>query len=240
MNKVVFLPGWGMEESVWNPLLQNFPFSVHCSFVHWRGIERLEEFEERVTATLAHEEQAVLVGWSLGSLPAIEAAFQDPGKISHLILIGGTARFTTEEFYPHGWKAIFIDRMKRNLQKNREITLEKFYESMFSCEDEYRRFQNEVASGFQGDTTSSLLVGLDYLLQQDVREYASKLKMPVLLLHGEEDKVCPAAAAKFIKQENPNVRVCLLPDAGHAPHITKAAECAAEIMRFLEVEPYDQ
>ncbi|PDY48979.1 alpha/beta fold hydrolase [Bacillus pseudomycoides] len=234
--ELIFIPGWGMEKQVWDPLLPYFQeYSVW--HVEWRGVKELSEFAERV-AEAAREQDVILIGWSLGALAALQAC--DRVRVKGLILIGGTAKFTVDENYESGWKLPFVERMKRSLVKRKDDTLERFYKSMFTKQEikDSEQFE-DIAERFQGDSIESLQLGLDYLIEMDMRSQLKYVKMPVLLLHGEQDAICPLSAARYI-QENTNGALKVINGAGHALCVTDSEYCANEIIQFVEVIQNDQ
>lgn len=238
-SRIILISGWGMGEQVWDlflPYLQGVPVSI----VHWRNVENDEDFKRRIVEE-ARDEEVILVGWSLGALAAINVyhSIQTKG----IVLLGGTAKFIIDREYKHGWKSVFVERMKRNLLKQQEIILKKFYASMFSIAEqeagESHAFQR-IADQFQNDSPQSLQCGLQYLIESDVRKQLGKIEAPLLLLHGEEDAICPLSAAQYI-QEKTNAQLRVIKQAGHALCFTHPKQCAEEILSFIkESESNDQ
>lgn len=65
-------------------------------------------------------------------------------------------------------------------------------------------------------------------------ETAKQIKVPVLLVHGRYDMVCPASSALLLKEAIPHAKLFLIPNAGHAtlePGIQKALK--RQIARLL-------
>ncbi|WP_155837475.1 alpha/beta fold hydrolase [Aneurinibacillus terranovensis] len=130
---LVMLPGWRMEKAAFQPLIEPLSEVFQLLFVEWRGVKAPSDFKERVIKKIISVGEPVfLLGWSLGSLAALEIASTYPKSIKGLILIGGTSRFTSGEQYPFGWHPRILERMKKQMQQNKEKTLTVFYEAMFS------------------------------------------------------------------------------------------------------------
>lgn len=229
---IMLIPGWGMEEPVWEavlPYLHDFPVHV----VHWRNSEDGHELQRRIIEG-AQGKEVILVGWSLGALAALQVhhLLQTKG----IVLLGGTAKFTTDSDYVYGWKNSFVERMNRNLLKQKSDTLKRFYVSMFS-KAEQENGQDiaflKIAEQFQGDSIHSLQCGLHYLIETDVREQLLQIDVPVLLLHGKDDVICPLSAAEYI-QEKINASLIIIEEAGHALCFTQAKRCAKEIIQFVK------
>jgi pimeloyl-ACP methyl ester carboxylesterase len=60
-----------------------------------------------------------------------------------------------------------------------------------------------------------------------------RLKMPVLLVWGDQDKVIPVAQAQSWKEKIPHAEVMIVPGAGHIVHLDKP-ETVQAIARFLK------
>jgi pimeloyl-[acyl-carrier protein] methyl ester esterase len=236
---IVLIPGWGMEEQIWEsffPYLHEFPIHI----VHWRNVEDQKDFMRRIIE-VAKDKEVILVGWSLGALAALQVynLLQTKG----IVLLGGTAKFTIDFDYVHGWKGSFVERMKRNLLKQKDVTLKRFYVNMFSkTEQEIGEEQAffKIAEEFQGDSIYSLQCGLDYLIETDVREQLQQIDVPLLLLHGKADAICPPSAAQYIREKT-NASLTIIEEAGHALCFTHPERCAKEILQFVRgIQQNDQ
>ena len=120
--------------------------------------------------------------------------------------------------------------------------LHEFYKVQFSEIEKvrgfYDKFMGEIIPDFQGDSTDSLALGLDYLLAMDMRPFISLIKAPILLLHGEDDPVCPLSASEYIYRQRPDkTHLKVVNQAGHIPFYTQPEICCEEISAFLEGLP---
>ncbi|MDM5195132.1 alpha/beta hydrolase [Bacillus hominis] len=234
--KIIFIPGWGMEEGVWTLVLPYFKgYPVQC--IDWRNVKEKSEFVGRII-DVARDENVILVGWSLGALATIQAYKKIKAK--GIVLIGGTAKFTNTSDYTSGWNSLHVERLKKNLARKKEDTLQRFYENMFTKNElkENTSFK-EIALNFKGDSIQSLQLGLDYLIETDMRNELTDIKVPLLLLHGEQDVICPLSAAHNMT-ENTNATLKVVSGAGHALCVTNFEYCANEIIQFVEGIRHDQ
>lgn len=241
----IVLPGWGMEASIWSPLCQPLSNKVKLSFIDWRGVESPEEIKARVMDRIMSEPEqtCILMGWSLGAMAALDAAAACPDRVKGMILFGATSRFVTLEDgnndYQIGWDARVLRRMKRRLELEKETALSDFYQMMFSSAERKEgwseRFLHVSDSHFKGDSTASLLHGLDYLIHGDLRGRLPYIKAPMLLIHGEEDVVCPPAASAYIAEQTGGLsKVIAMPGVGHVPFFTKSDECLTAVIEFMQ------
>jgi pimeloyl-ACP methyl ester carboxylesterase len=60
------------------------------------------------------------------------------------------------------------------------------------------------------------------------------LSCPVLLLHGDRDRLVPAAAARAAARAHPSWHVVVLPDVGHVPQLEAPHACADAICGWLD------
>ncbi|MCF6094286.1 alpha/beta hydrolase [Microaerobacter geothermalis] len=250
MNKpqIIMLPGWGMEASVWGLFQDKLSKYFDLSFIEWRGVSSLTCFRERVIQQIETKIEAenksslILLGWSLGSLVAFEIATRYPSIINRLIILGGTSRFIKDESeqYHVGWHRRMVERMKFQLQRDKQKCLSAFYQSMFSSGEQERgdheRFLRIVKEKFCGDDTTSLLVGLDYLIQIDLRDKLKLIQAPLLLIHGEDDRICPVSAVQHISGVVKGSEIKILSGVGHVPFFTSVDECFVTIREFVEKE----
>ena len=65
------------------------------------------------------------------------------------------------------------------------------------------------------------------------RALAGALNLPVLVIHGEHDRLVPAAAARRAAAAHPGWATALLPDVGHTPQLEAPGEVVAAITRWL-------
>ncbi|WP_148358946.1 alpha/beta fold hydrolase [Peribacillus simplex] len=239
---LVMLPGWGMEKDAFQPLIKPLSEVFHLSFIEWKDMKTLNDFEERVIETIASIDGPVyILSWSLGTIVSLELSSSYREKVKGFILFGATSRFTTGENYSFGWDPRMVERMKKQLQHNKEKTLISFYEAMFSeAEKEegfYHQFITTIQREFHGDDVFSLLIGLDYLIQKDARAGLDRIEAPFILIHGREDKICPLEASSFIKENlGGKAEVHIIEGAGHIPFFTKPQECMEHIKTFIQKE----
>ncbi len=65
------------------------------------------------------------------------------------------------------------------------------------------------------------------------RRRVRSVTCPVLLLHGERDRLVPASAARRAGHDHPSWSVVILPGVGHVPQLEAPQECAAAITEWL-------
>jgi len=228
---ILCLPGWGMERYVWEPIMKELQEVGPVYHIEWQHMKHTKQFKQQAQALIQqHENYSFTVfGWSLGALVALELALEQleqPSQINQLILIGATPCFLSQrsEGYLAGWPKRVVERMKGQLEANKKEVLKQFYAAMFSVREKeqgyHSQFEAFVDKHFQGDTILSLQEGLNYLIEVDLRTSLSDIALPVTLIQGEKDTICPPEAAQYMADKLPNVSLHILEGAGHMPFFT--------------------
>jgi pimeloyl-[acyl-carrier protein] methyl ester esterase len=80
---------------------------------------------------------------------------------------------------------------------------------------------------------TSLVLALETLGAIDLRSTLSSVKSDTLIVHGSEDMITPVGAAHFLKENMPNASLNVIPNAGHAPHLSMPDEFNRAIGNFF-------
>jgi pimeloyl-ACP methyl ester carboxylesterase len=79
----------------------------------------------------------------------------------------------------------------------------------------------------------SVLATAGYVSGRAYRRGIRSITCPVLLLHGERDRLVPVGAARAAARANPSWSLVVLPDVGHVPQLEAARDSAAAISEWL-------
>ena len=188
--------------------------------------------------------EAVLVGWSLGSQVAIKAFPELRARLAGVVLLGATARFTAAESYPHGLSASDLRGMGLRLKRDYERTMGDFFRSMFAhgelTPDEEGRIAREVIMVGRLPEPAVAQAGLAILETTDLREELDGIDLPVLLIHGAADAICPLGAGRYLEERFPCARLVEFAGVGHAPCLSRPDQCNALIREFLRKDVHDR
>ncbi len=237
---LIMLPGWGMGSFVWSSFAELLKRDYELVFVEWSNINSLDEFKKIVMQIIEDKniESFSLIGWSLGSLVAQEIAHIYSSNVDYLILISATSKFVREnkEKYDIGWDRKIVERMIIQLNRCPEETKLSFYNKLFSKKEKQSGdniiFLDRVSNYSKEQSIRSLSLGLDYLINTDLRKELNVIDIPLLLIHGENDTICPLKAAKYIKNKTNNTKLEVIKDAGHIPFFTNYQKCYDIITNF--------
>jgi pimeloyl-ACP methyl ester carboxylesterase len=88
-----------------------------------------------------------------------------------------------------------------------------------------------IAARYRESTTVARLLW-EHPIDSRLPRYAHRLKMPTLILWGDEDKIIPVQQAQLWRNHIPNAEVMIVKGAGHLVHLEKP-EVLPAIARFL-------
>jgi pimeloyl-ACP methyl ester carboxylesterase len=66
------------------------------------------------------------------------------------------------------------------------------------------------------------------------RHGVTELRCPVLLVHGDRDRLVPVSAARSAARTHPSWSLVVLPGVGHVPQLEAPRECADAILSWLD------
>jgi pimeloyl-[acyl-carrier protein] methyl ester esterase len=238
---LVLLHGWGLSARVWSGLTAALPPGqvVHALDLPGHGsAERaydasLRGWADRLLDAMPHD--AVLCGWSLGGLIALELALRHPERFSRLILFGASPCFVAHG--SHGLPRATVQAFIDGFAAEPAATLRRFI-ALQTLGDARRRAVgaalSAAVSDFAGERHRALADGLELLARSDLRPRLAALRLPATLVHGAADALMPATGARWLARQWPQAHLTLFDDCGHAPFLSRPVECAALIMRDIK------
>lgn len=216
MKDLVLIPGWGFDARVWQPLVELLGKDFH---IH--------------SATDDLPADAIVCGWSLGAITALQWSLAQPERIARLVLIGATPRFVQAPDWPHAQPAALLEEFATAVAANPHTALRRFAALLNQGDDQARRLTRELAALIdENQSPATLAAGLATLRDTDLRKDLSQIQQPVLLLHGANDALMPLAAAEWLAQHLPDARLEVFPGTAHAPFLAQPESCADLLRRF--------
>jgi len=192
--------------------------------------------------TQALPEGCVLCGWSLGGLLAMQTAALAPQRFKALVLVGSTARFTQANDWPHAQPAGLLAMFSAALARNPADVLQRFVSLLNQGDTQARaisRAMNQQLLASPLPDTPTLLAGLDWLRDVDLRPQLTRISTPTLLIHGEHDPLMPLPAVQWLAQQLPKAQLEVIAGAAHAPFLTDPDAFARHIGEFCHAPAFD-
>jgi len=238
------LHGWALNSRVWDSVIDELRsrWTVTTIDLPGHGKSALPASGgytlEALTDVIAPEIEpdAMIIGWSLGGMLAMNLALHHPPLVSKLIMVASSPQFARSADWPHAVDAEIIDGFAANLCKDYRQTILRFL-AIQAMGSEHAR---EAIRGLREKVFLSgephilaLQGGLDILLSTNLRPLLDRLSCDVQFLLGEKDtlvpQLCGAASTALI----PGSRCDIIAGAAHAPFVTHAKQFIQLVDGFL-------
>jgi len=126
--------------------------------------------------------------------------------------------------------------MARNLKRQFAATLAEFFALTFAGEriaaDRLREIRNFAVRASSLPDQEAAFELLEMLAEQDQRGILAGIRIPVMVLHGELDRISPVGAGQAMADMLPRGEFVPFADVGHAPFLSKPHAVAARLLEF--------
>jgi pimeloyl-[acyl-carrier protein] methyl ester esterase len=240
---LVCLHGWGMNLRVFDLLRDALAGERETMAVDLVGHGRSPwvpgraAFDAQVEDVLTVlPDRCVLLGWSFGAKLAMELAAREPARIAALVLVSATPKFAQSPDWPHGLDAPAMQAFRAVLEQDWQQTLSDFVWLQLRGSrhaDEAQRVMEAALAEQGAPQPAALRNGLDLLSALDLRTRMPDIAQPTLLVSGQNDRVTPPGAARWMAAALQQARTVEVPRAGHASFVSHHVEVAAAVREFL-------
>lgn len=239
-DRLIFISGWATDASCWDSVISEIDGPVSCRHVKWWECLNAAGDENALLRALESEDGGViLVGWSLGTLIALEGALLCPMRVKELVLVSGTARMTSEGSYP-GTDSRVLRAMRTRFSRASHSVLEEFARR---CIGEFNassiqagKYVKEFVDGAVRLNVEHLAAGLRYLQKKDLRNMLPEIKTPAYLLHGNCDSIIPVECARYLEKKLPEARLKEVSGGPHALPFTSPERVAGLIKKLIDAD----
>lgn len=172
--------------------------------------------------------KVMLIGSSLGGWIALEMCVRCLERIERLTLID-----------PVGIK--FGDREEREIADiyalpGEELIRRTFFDPERAAPD-YGELADDELTAIARDRAATALYGWrPYMHNPGLRQWLHRVRIPALVLWGENDGIVPRDYGEKLSRSLPNARFELIGAAAHYPQLERRDEVAAAIERFASAE----
>ena len=170
-----------------------------------RGEDRISSYAEWVRLSserLFPKRPFVLVGHSMGGAIVLELAINPPDGLKGIVLVGSGAKLAVT-------RAIF-----QMLSENPEAFFETIGQYAFSSAASPAMRERFVLMTRQ---CAPPIIFNDFKACDhfDIRSRLPEIRLPTLVLCGEEDQLTPVKHSRYLNENMRNSRLVLIPQAGH-------------------------
>ncbi|MHA1974214.1 MAG: alpha/beta fold hydrolase [Candidatus Hodarchaeales archaeon] len=166
-------------------------------------------------------DKIVLIGHSMGGAVAQRIVIDKMIDVESLILIGTGAKLNVAP--------IFFEMLENNFDEVMGL-MGKFAYDVEASSNVIAR--NETIIRENGKEV--LVEDFKACQAFDVRNELSKIKIPTLILVGENDKMTPVKYSKYLNEKIANSRIKIIPNSGHYVFQEQIEETNDSILVFLE------
>ena len=244
---LVLLHGWALHGGMWGPWLDGLAGHARLHVVDLPGHGHsgwpvaAHDLAGLARAVFPHvPRDAIVLGWSLGGMLALELGRRHPRHLRALILMATTPKFLAGPDWKHGLQPAVLDEFTHGLAQDYRRTVQNFL-ALQTRGDEHaletlRMLRGKLASHGEPDPRA-LAAGLDVLRSADLRDALPRLAVPTLVIAGEHDRLTPPGAGRELAAQLPMARFRLVARSGHAPFLSHPDEVLAEVLGFLARHP---
>ena len=205
------------------------PFGAYNYDVHALDIKRiLDKLDIK---------DAMLVGFSMGGAIAVRfvAAYNET-QVSKLALAGAAVPIWTQrEDFPYNLPQKAVDDLIKLNYKDRPKLLSDFAKIFSATEtslnDGIGNWLNGIGLSASSHATAECLVALR---DTDLRPDLEKIKIPTLILHGKNDKICSFDLAEQMKAGISDSKLVAFEKSGHSLFLEETKKFNSELIKFAE------
>ena len=169
-----------------------------------------------------YKEPVVLCGNSLGGHVALRLALASPGLVKGLVLSGASGLYEhTVDALPVRPDRKFVRDHMGRVFKNPKFVTEEAIEDIYQNLNDKSRVLNLIHAARSAKKDNLL-------------KYLKEIKIPTLLLWGEDDEITTMQVAKTFHEHLSRSTLITKPHCGHAPMIEYPEWFADEVKRFLD------
>ncbi len=237
---IVFIHGFPFDHNMWNNQTEELSKEYYCITYDISGLGEspvgdgqftMEMFVDDLMEIIRelNLEMPVICGLSMGGYIALRAVERFEEKFRALILCDTKSAADTND--------VKIKRAE-GIKKINEMGVEKFVNDFvpncFAEESLSKSFYKETLKG----SLKSSPIGVKGCLlamagRTDTTEYLSKVKIPVLVICGEKDKLSPSPRMKEMADAISDSQFQIIPKAGHLSPLENPEAANKVIKDFL-------
>lgn len=240
MINLVLIHGWGCDSRTWQPLLESLQSFASLTLIDLPGFGEsapLPEFSldavlNHIALQLPHN--AVVIGWSLGGMLAVQLAARFPERIRAVITLAANVKFVAAADYPTAMPRVINRQFNQGFAQDPQATLKLFCGLLAQGDADERSLLRQLRRNDTGAMTDNWLQALQLLTALDNRAAFAQLLQPGLHLLADNDALVPVAAAELMQQINPRQEIKIFENTAHALHWSKPQVMVEAVARFLK------
>ena len=240
---VVFVHGFPFNHAMWEPQMLTLPNEYRAIAYDVRGhgesdvadgIYSIEFFVDDLIALLDHLvlKQVVLCGLSMGGYIALRAIERHPDRFKGLVLCD-----TRSEADPTEAKVKRSASIKAVKTNGVKAFAEGFVKAVFAPQtfEKNPAAVEKIKSAIVGNSPLGICGTLLALASRtDTSASLPNIKVPTLILVGEQDAITPVAASQAMNEKIQGSELHVIPNAAHMSNLENTEAFNAALLKFLK------
>jgi sigma-B regulation protein RsbQ len=244
---IMFAHGFGCDQTMWEPVAQNFESDFRVVLFDYVGHGRSDlgaYSRERYSSLEAYADDvveigravdltnAVFVGHSVSAMIGALASIRAPEMFSELVMVGPSPRYIDDEGYRGGFSNEQIEELLDFLSDNHLGWSAAMAPAIMGnperpelstrLENSFCRTDPEIARDFARATFLS-----------DNRADLPSITARTLILQCSDDIIAPREVGDYVHASVANSKFRLLDATGHCPNLSAPEEVTAAIREFV-------
>ncbi|ONG56878.1 alpha/beta hydrolase [Pseudoroseomonas deserti] len=180
-------------------------------------------------------EDCIYIGHSVSGMIGAAAAAVRPEPFRQLVMIGASPRYLNDGDYQGGFDQQDLDGLHAGMAANFQAWGAGFAPAVVGVPD--RAAVDEFCRTLFLMRPDVALSISRTIFQSDMREVASRLESPTLLLQTRQDLAVPMAVAQWLQRHIDGAELAVVEAEGHLPHMTAPAAVIDILAARLAVLP---
>jgi non-heme chloroperoxidase len=243
---ILFIPGYSATVDTWNYAVLDLHDRYRCVCIDLRGHglsdkpysaytydEMCGDVHAFLEALDLHD--VTLVGWSMGAGVGLKyvTSFNDQKRVTRFVMVGpATPRFKQTVTEPYGMDETTAAASLEGIPRGFPETMAAFSGANF------HRTDMEATKNWFLSTWLTLPAYAAYqyfktLIEEDLRDRVSQVKLPTIIFHGRYDTVCDPRWSEYMAARIPDARIVWFENSGHALMVEEPDKFSQALAAFV-------
>jgi len=179
------------------------------------GLAAVADRMAEVVADAAAGDHAIVLGNGYGGFVALQMAIRHPGIASRLILADCGAAFS--EPGREAFRNMAAASKAKGLMAITDVAMRRLFAPEF--QDANPDLMRDRREAFLKTDAEVFRAACDALATLDLRSELSNVKVPVLVMVGEQDEATPPPMSRELAAGLPDARLKIIPGCAHVPQL---------------------
>jgi len=222
------VPGMMCDERIFSPQIEELSQNLEVTIADISNFSSVRELASDVLKKAP--KKFSLLGHSMGGIVAMEIYSQEPNRIEKLILMDTNPKAELDE--------VKLKREPQIREVNKGKLLEVMRDEMkpnYLAESENKRSVLNVCMDMALTLGPDVFINQSRALQSrlDQQNTIQSIKIPVLIMCGSEDKLCPVERHEMMHNMISDSDLKIINNAGHMPTLEQPRETTEVIEEWL-------